>query len=207
MMGAGCQGAYGGVPRVGLPAWTWLRELNTGYAGSCRDRAPGKCDTTFVGPTGVAASWNRSLWFAKGSVIATEVRAAEKLTLSGFGPNINILKDPRYGRNSELPGEDPFLSGTYATHVTRGMQQTAVGTNGRTYQKILSLLKHYAVYNVESARFTWGTSVSMFDLFDSCLPAFQMAMTEVRQREFVPQSHQGCPSAQQRVTCVCICRT
>lgn len=53
--------------------------------------------------------------------------------LPSYGPNINMVKDPRYGRNSEIAGEDPFLTGTYAQHYLQGMQQTASGANDTTY--------------------------------------------------------------------------
>jgi beta-D-xylosidase 4 len=67
----------------------------------------------------------------KGDAISSEMRAIQNsqktLGLSGFGPNINLVKDPRYGRNSEVPGEDPFLSGSYAVSYLHGMQQMSSG--------------------------------------------------------------------------------
>ena len=60
------------------------------------------------------------------------------MSSSRFGPNINIARDPRFGRNSELPGEDPLLSGTYATHLLRGMQEE--DPNG--HPKMIAYLKH-----------------------------------------------------------------
>lgn len=93
------------------------------------------CATTFIGPVGIGASFNRSSWWLKGDAISTEMRALNNyqgnLGLSGFGPNINLVKDPRYGRNSELPGEDPFLSGSYAVQYLRGMQQYSTGKSPR----------------------------------------------------------------------------
>ena len=64
----------------------------------------------------------------------------------GFGPNINIVKDPRYGRNSEVPGEDPYLSGAYAVSYVRGMQQVSKDPGAKPFPKMLSYLKHYTAY-------------------------------------------------------------
>ena len=80
---------------------------------------------------GLGASFNRTLWRAKGAVLGSEMRALNNLgwhraagdeskafiALTGFGPNINIARDPRFGRSSELPGEDPLLSGRYAIEM------------------------------------------------------------------------------------------
>lgn len=70
-------------------------------------------------------------------------------------------KDPRYGRNSELPGECPFLAGTYADHYTQGMQQVSEKTG---FYKMLSYLKHYTAYNKEADRFSWKANVTDFDM-------------------------------------------
>jgi beta-D-xylosidase 4 len=166
------------VTRIGLPSWTWLSEVNSGAAGGCSGKnGTGRCPTVFIGPAGVAASFNRSSWWAKGDVVSTEMRVQNNLNsdvaLSGFGPNINLVKDPRYGRNSELPGECPFLSGTYAVHYLRGMQQ--VSSQGHV--KMLAYVKHFTAYNKEANRYSFGANVSDFDLWDSYLPQFEMAFS------------------------------
>jgi hypothetical protein len=99
-----------GVPRIGFPQYTWLTEVNSNVQAGCRHQrgGPERCPTTFIGPLGMAASFNRTSWYMKGDVISTEMRAFAPGSLSGFGPNINILKDARYGRNSELAGEVRF---------------------------------------------------------------------------------------------------
>ena len=153
----GCEAAP--VPHIGLPGWRWLTEINTVIGGATCVSAD-RCPTTFVGPLGVAASFNRSLWWAKGDVLSTELRVLNNLNsgasaLSAFGPNINLVKDPRYGRNSELPGEDPFLSGSYATSFVQGMQQLSGGQ-----QKMLAYLKHYTAYSKEASRFTCESTPS-----------------------------------------------
>ncbi len=93
-----------------LPGYTWLVETNTGVHATCLGK--GMCPTVFPGPVAMGASFNRTLWRAKGSVIGTEMRALNnaggridyqtglKVGLSGFGPNINVIRDPRFGRVS-----------------------------------------------------------------------------------------------------------
>lgn len=86
--------------------------------------------------------------------------------LSGFGPNINIARDPRFGRISELPGEDPFLTGSYATEYVIGQQ---TGEDPR-FAKMIAGLKHYACYSVEDKRGSRSFDVSTFDFWDTYLP-------------------------------------
>ena len=114
------------IARLGLPPYAWLMETNTAMSAQCLNGT--KCATNFVGPEGLAASFNRSVWRQKGEVVSTEARAFSNnfgtktpgscskgtscyTSLTGYGPNINILRSPRFGRNSEMVGEDPLLSG------------------------------------------------------------------------------------------------
>ena len=88
------------------------------------------------------------------------------------------MKDPRYGRNSELVGEDPFLTGSYAAAYGNAMQVLKSGKNGlgkKMYQKMLSYVKHYTAYSVEASRFTFSNNVTQFDFWDSYLPQYEMA--------------------------------
>ena len=75
---------------------------------------------------------------------------------------INLVKDPRYGRNSELPGEDPYLSGELATAYVRGIQQH----DKRGRLKARAYLKHYSAYSKEGGRFRWNANVTPFDWYD-----------------------------------------
>ena len=148
-LGSTCNDHTSGVDRLGVPQWMWLTETNTGVNSACM--AKDRCSTTFSGPMGMAASFNRSSWRAKGSVMGTEMRALTNahwhrdagvaakalIGVTGFGPNINQQRDPRFGRSSELPGEDPFVAGTYAAEMMLGMQeQDAAG-----HPKMLAYLK------------------------------------------------------------------
>ena len=72
----------------------------------------------------------------------------QSIGLSGFGPNVNVVRDPRFGRNCEIPSEDPMLSGHYAAAMVQGMQQ---GEDPR-YLKMMAHVKHYTAYSVENNR-------------------------------------------------------
>ena len=114
-LGDTCSTHTRGAPRVGLSEYFWLEEVNCGANAQCM--AEGKCSTSFNGPLGMGASFNRTSWFLKGSVVGTELRAynnvgwhrgtgpREKMGLTGYGPTINQPRDPRFGRYSEQPGE------------------------------------------------------------------------------------------------------
>ena len=143
------------IPRIDLPPYAYLVEVNTAVAAVCLNK---RCATVFSGPLGLAASFNRTVWSQKGQVISTELRAfsnhggkrglGKHVGVMGFGPNINVVRDPRFGRNSELPGEDPYLNGEYATFFTLAMQQK--DANG--YPRMISYLKHFTAYSRETNR-------------------------------------------------------
>ena len=85
-------------------------------------------------------------------------------------PESSNLQDPRYGRNSELPSEDPTLNGAYSVEVVRGTQE---GGDPRWPLKTHATLKHYTAYSIETNRFGVSENVSTYDLFDSFLPQYQ----------------------------------
>ena len=146
-----CLTYTGGNDDIGLSDYRWLTEANTGISNGCI--AKNQCSTTFTGPLGMAASFNRTNWNLKGTVLGKELRAYNNagagIGLTGYGPNINIARDPRFGRTSELPGEDPFLNGHYAKEVVSGMQ--IKDKNG--HPLMLAYLKHYAAYSMENNRY------------------------------------------------------
>ena len=78
-----------------------------------------------------------------------------------------MVRDPRYGRNSELPSEDPLVNGEYAVQVVKGMQQSG---HERWPLKIHATLKHFTAYSVESDRFGFIGNTTLYDMFDSFLP-------------------------------------
>ncbi|CAJ1379602.1 unnamed protein product [Effrenium voratum] len=183
-LGGTCTTFTTGKADIGLPPWLWLVETNTGVDAACP--AEQRCVTNFVGPMGMAASFNRSSWQLKGYVLGTEQRALSNIgasrfhpdhknpvCLTAFGPNINIVRDPRFGRNSELASEDPFLSGTYARKMVTGMQEP----DKHGFKKVAAYLKHYTAYSTETNRGHDTYNISTFDFFDTYLPQYKLAFT------------------------------
>lgn len=131
-LGSSCFAHIHGVPRLELPPYGWLVEMNTGVASECL--GPNQCATTFAGPTGLGAAFNRTMWAVKGTVLSTEMRAFsnanwyrapstvtsqfEYIGTSAFGPNLNIIRDPRcsfansWAPNISRPDPSSGLVGT-----------------------------------------------------------------------------------------------
>jgi beta-glucosidase-like glycosyl hydrolase len=172
-----------GVTRLGVPAYTHLVETNTAVSAACLTKDT--CPTTFAGAAMLAASFNRTLWHEKGRVVSDEMRAFNNfdwhranldnyIGLEGYGPNMNIVRDPRFGRNCEIPSEDPLLTGAYATQYVKGCQD---GPDPK-YKKMIAGLKHYAAYSVEANRGAFNGIISPFDMWDTYLPHYRMAFVE-----------------------------
>lgn len=139
-----------GVPSLGIPRYQWWSEALHGVGDS-----PG---VTFSGNTPFATSFpqvlltssslNSSLFGMIGDAISTEARAFNNQGHAGntfWTPNINIFRDPRWGRGQETPGEDPYVNSEYAAHFVPGMQ----GGTAPKYIKASSCLKHYLAYSLE----------------------------------------------------------
>ena len=181
-----------GVPRLGIPPYMHLVEANTAIASHCL--GPNKCAQNYPGPTGLGATFNRSLWYKKGEAMGDEMRAFNNLNwyratgdapksligLNGYGPNLNIARDPRYGRTSELPGEDTYLTGQYAINMVRGGQGNDDYDSGKSkYLKMTLGLKHYALYGVEVDRPSFIPNVTAHDLWDTYLPQYMHGFSKV----------------------------
>ena len=168
----------GGSSSLGVSPQQWWQESLHGVAnnvGVAFD-APTPASTSFPQPILSACSFNRSLWRASAAAISDEVRAFANAGHSGltlFAPNINVARDPRWGRIQETPGEDPFLSGAYAENYMRGMQE---GVDPR-YLKTSACCKHFAAYSLENwegmDRYHFNAVVTDEDLAEVYLPAFQ----------------------------------
>jgi len=186
-LGNTCGCHTGGYEDAELPQYYWLVETNTNVASRCRNE--GSCATTFPGPLNMGSSFNRTLWRSKGGIIGNEIRAFNNLGwdrvtgtdenpdligVTGYGPNINIARDPRFGRTSELPGEDPFHSGTYGAEMMLGMQEE--DENG--HPKMMAYLKHFTAYSTETNRGGDTYEISMHDLFDTYLPQYEKGFVE-----------------------------
>src|SRR5688572_5191140 len=168
------------IERLGVPAYNWWNEALHGVARS-------GLATVFPQAIGFAATWNDSLVFRMATVISDEGRAKhhEYLRNNSFGryqgltfwsPNINIFRDPRWGRGQETFGEDPFLTGRLAVQFVRGLQ----GDDPK-YFKTVATVKHFAVHSgPEPERHTFDAVVSERDLRETYLPHFEAGIREAR---------------------------
>jgi beta-glucosidase len=167
-----------GVERLGIPPYNWSNECLHGVARA-------GTATVFPQAIGMAASWNPALLHRVATAIADEARAkhheavrmGERGVYKGltfFSPNINLFRDPRWGRGHETYGEDPYLTGRMAVAFIRGLQ----GDDPR-YLKVVATAKHFAVHSgPESQRMTFDAAPSGRDLYESYLPAFRAAVQE-----------------------------
>ncbi len=166
------------IPRLGVPKYDWWNEGLHGvaFAGYA---------TNFPQVIGMASTWDTSLVHRMAETISTEARAKYNQAmrdndhemffgLTFWAPNVNIFRDPRWGRGQETYGEDPFLTGRMAVAFVSGMQ----GTDPK-YFRVVSTPKHYAVHSgPEPLRHKFNVDVSAHDLEDTYLPAFRAAVTE-----------------------------
>jgi beta-glucosidase len=166
------------IPRLRVPKYDWWNEglhgvAVAGYA------------TNFPQAIGMAATWDTNLVHQIATIISTEARAKYHQAmrddhhemffgLTFWSPNVNIFRDPRWGRGQETYGEDPFLTGRLAVAFVSGMQ----GDDPK-YFKVVSTPKHFAVHSgPEPLRHGFDVKVSPHDLEDTYLPAFRAAVTE-----------------------------
>ena len=166
------------IPRLGIPAYNWWNEglhgvARAGYA------------TMFPQAIGMAATWDTELVHREGSVISTEARAkynhavahgnhGRYYGLTFWAPNINIVRDPRWGRGQETYGEDPTLTGTLGAAYVRGMQ----GDNP-DYLKVVATPKHFLAYSgPEPTRHAFNLDPSPHDLEATYLPAFRKTIVD-----------------------------
>jgi len=166
------------IPRLGVPAYDWWSEglhgiARSGYA------------TVFPQAIGLAATWDVPLMHQVATTISTEARAKNSEALRKnihsiyygldiWSPNINIFRDPRWGRGQETYGEDPFLTSRMGVAFVRGLQG-----DDPSYFKTIATPKHFAVHSgPESTRHSADVHPSAHDLEDTYLPAFRATVTE-----------------------------
>ncbi|MBQ9887743.1 MAG: glycoside hydrolase family 3 C-terminal domain-containing protein, partial [Bacteroidales bacterium] len=162
------------VPRLGIKAYNWWSEALHGVArnGSA---------TVFPQPIGMAASFDEDLVLQVFTAVSDEARVKHRLArqqgdvkiyqgLTFWTPNINIFRDPRWGRGMETYGEDPFLTAKLGSAVVHGLQ----GSDDSPVRKLHACAKHYAVHSgPESIRHSFDAQVSERDLRETYLPAFK----------------------------------
>ena len=161
------------IEHLGIPAYNWWNEALHGVARN-------GLATVFPQSIGLAATWDTDLMYHVASVISTEGRAKYNDAVSKnergiyqgitfWSPNVNIFRDPRWGRGMETYGEDPYLTGQIGLQFVEGMQ----GDNPR-YLKTVATAKHYAVHSgPEPERHRFDAEVSEYDLRETYLPQFK----------------------------------
>ena len=167
------------IPRLNVPAYDWWSESLHGVATNGT--------TEFPEPIGLAATFDTDAIHRMAVVIGTEgrikhvqaVRAGHSNIFEGldfWAPNINIFRDPRWGRGQETYGEDPFLTARMGVAFVTGMQ----GEDPK-YYRVISTPKHYAVHSgPEPTRHNADVKVSKHDELDTYLPAFRATVTEAK---------------------------
>jgi len=166
------------IPRLDVPEYNWWNECLHGVARA-------GLATVFPQAIGLAATWDEPLMYRVATAISDEARAKHHeyvrhgkrgiyQGLTFWSPNINIFRDPRWGRGMETYGEDPYLTGRMGVQFVRGLQ----GDNPK-YLKVVATPKHFAVHSgPEPARHTINVTPSERDLRETYLPQFRMTVEE-----------------------------
>jgi beta-glucosidase len=166
------------IPRLGIPEYNWWNECLHGVARA-------GYATVFPQSITIAASWDTELINQVASVISDEARAKHHefarrglrkiyQGLTFWSPNINIFRDPRWGRGHETYGEDPFLTGQMGTQFVKGLQG-----DDPNYLKVVATAKHFAVHSgPEPSRHVFDARVSERDLRETYLPAFRSLIVD-----------------------------
>ena len=174
------------VPRLDIKEFNWWSEALHGLANN-------DSVTVFPQPVGMAASFDDELVYRIFTAVSDETRAKYNeasrrgqenkrfLSLSVWTPNVNIFRDPRWGRGQETYGEDPYLTSRMGVSVVKGLQ----GPSEAKYRKLLACAKHYAVHSgPEWSRHSLNVSnLDPRDLYETYLPAFKALVQEADVRE------------------------
>ena len=175
------------IPRLGIKKFFWWSEALHGAANMGNV-------TVFPEPIAMASSFNPDLLYKCFDIASTEFRAQynhrmhdlkgedEKFhSLSVWTPNVNIFRDPRWGRGQETYGEDPYLTSVMGVQVVKGLQ----GPEDAKYRKLWACAKHYAVHSgPEYTRHSANlTNVSPRDMWETYMPAFKRLVQDAKVRE------------------------
>lgn len=166
------------IARLGIPEYNWWNECLHGVARA-------GAATSFPQAIGMAATWNPELINEVADIISTEARAKFNRSiklgqrnryqgLTMWSPNINIFRDPRWGRGQETYGEDPYLTSRLGVAFIKGLQG-----NDPDYYKVIATAKHFAVHSgPEYNRHHFDAYTDAKDLWETYLPAFKAAVLE-----------------------------
>lgn len=168
------------IPRLNIPEYNWWNECLHGVARA-------GIATVFPQAIGLAATWNTNMIYRVADVTSTEARAkhhefvrkGERSIYQGltfWTPNINIFRDPRWGRGQETYGEDPFLTSRIGVAFIKGLQG-----DDPDYFKVIATPKHYVVHSgPEPERHVFDAVINSRDLYDTYLPAFEACVKEAK---------------------------
>ncbi|CAH9077547.1 unnamed protein product [Cuscuta europaea] len=180
------------IPRIGVPAFEWWSEALHGVSGFGKGISFDgtiKSATSFPQVILTAASFDEYLWYRIGKAIGKEARAlynaGQTTGLTFWAPNINIFRDPRWGRGQETPGEDPEVTGKYAVAYVRGVQGDSFdGKVAADYLQASACCKHFAAYDLENwngnLRYGFDAIVTQQDLKDTYQPPFQSCIQKAK---------------------------
>ena len=169
-----------GIERLGIKPYDWWNEGLHGVGRSGRA-------TVFPQPIGLGATFDIELLNSIGDAISDEARAKYQVAqrignygryagLTFWSPNVNIFRDPRWGRGMETYGEDPYLTGMLGTAFVKGLQG-----DDPNYLKAAACAKHFAVHSgPEATRHGANVEPSLKDLYETYLPAFEMLVKDAK---------------------------
>ncbi|KAJ6919891.1 hypothetical protein NC651_013740 [Populus alba x Populus x berolinensis] len=180
------------IPRLGIPGYQWWSEALHGvsYAGpGIRFTGTIKRATSFPQVILSAASFDANQWYRISQAIGKEARAlynaGQATGMTFWAPNINIFRDPRWGRGQETPGEDPLMTGKYAVSYVRGLQGDSFkGGEINGPLQASACCKHFTAYDLENwngtSRYVFDAYVTAQDLADTYQPPFKSCVEEGR---------------------------
>jgi len=183
------------ISRLGINAYNWRSNCLHGWSKS--GGSWGNLHwTVFPAPIGLGATFDTTLLNMAGKVTSDEGRALHNVLLQShdgasteaaglncFSPNVNLFRDPRWGRGQETYGEDPYLLSMLGVAYTQGLQE---GTDSN-YLKVAACAKHYAVHSgPEELRSKFIANVSLYDLYDTYLPAFKSQVLAANVAQIMP---------------------
>ena len=184
------------IERFGIKDYNWRSNCLHGWSASGGHWLEGLTWTVFPAPIGLGATFDPALISKIAQATADEGRAlhnvmvdanegssTEAAGLNCFSPNVNLFRDPRWGRGQETFGEDPYLIASIGGAYTRGLQ---IGEDTK-YLKIAACAKHFAVHSgPEEVRLEFSANVTLHDLYDTYLPAFKTQVVGAKVAQIMP---------------------
>ena len=184
------------ISRLGINAYNWRSNCLHGWSKSGGKWQSNLKWTVFPAPIGLGATFDTDLLYTAGKITSDEGRAlhnvmlqefkgesTEAAGLNCFSPNVNLFRDPRWGRGQETYGEDPYLLSMLGVAYTRGLQE---GKDPK-YLKVAACAKHYVVHSgPEELRLSFVANVSLYDLYSTYLPAFKSQVLAGKVAQMMP---------------------